>query len=164
MGDSGLFGLGNGVFLGVMVLLVLGLALFLHYGRKEAGEEIKSRCTAKTSGRLEYVDRGCYFNGFKMNEHRRGHYMYGPSFVLTSHTIYTYSVDGTSYTGIDARTPLALAKGGNHGDEVEIYYNPNDVMEFYCPNEDRNIIYADLIITGMIAAGAGLFYYLSCCR
>ena len=90
-----------------------------------------------------------------MNEHRRGHYMYGPSFVLTSHTI---------YTGIDARTPLALAKGGNHGDEVEIYYNLNDVMEFYCPNEDRNIIYADLIITGMIAAGAGLFYYLSCCR
>ena len=101
---------------------------------------------------------------FKMNEHRRGHYMYGPSFVLTSHTIYTYSVDGTSYTGIDARTPLALAKGWNHGDEVEIYYNLNDVMEFYCPNEDRNIIYADLIITGMIAAGAGLFYYLSCCR
>ena len=101
---------------------------------------------------------------FKMNEHRRGHYMYGPSFVLTSHTIYTYSVDGTSYTGIDARTPLALAKGGNHGDEVEIYYNLNDVMEFYCPNEDRNIIYADLIITGMIAAGAGLFYYLSSCR
>ena len=105
------------------------------------------------------VKNGLVGGQFKMNEHRRGHYMYGPFFVLTSHTIYTYSVDGTSYTGIDARTPLALAKGGNHGDEVEIYYNPNDVMEFYCPNEDRNIIYADLIMAGFAAVVIGIIYY-----
>ena len=154
-----LSGLGNGAFLMVLILLLAGMALFLLHGQKESGKRLKSRCTGKTSGTLEYVDRGCYFNGFKLSKHGWGNYMYGPSFVITSHAVYTYSVDGTRYLGIDARNPLTLSGGRNRGEEAEIYYNPYDVTEFYCPNEDRNIIYADLIMAGFAAAVIGIIYY-----
>ena len=150
----------GGMFVAGAILLAAVMLLYAGGANRDEEEKIRSRCTQKTAGVIDHLERGFHFTGYKMNRHRACHYMYGPAFTLVWSTIYTYNVGGTAYSGIDARIPLAFFKPGNSGDEVVLFYNPNNAEEFCCPGEDVNAKYGFGIVFGLIALAAGLCYMI----
>lgn len=145
----------------ILSVIVLVIAVYLNTRQRKAERNIKERCTAITSGVIDHTERSGFFNGMKIS--RRGlKTNYWPSFTLVCHTIYRYNAKDKDYLGIDARMPIACFKAGNPGDSVEIFYNPRDGREFYCPNEDKNIKYGWWILTGLIMitiAAVNIFLY-----
>lgn len=132
----------------ILSLIVLAIAAYLTISQRNAERNIKKRCTAITSGVIDHMERSGFYNGMKFG--RRGFRINCyPSCTLVCHTIYRYNAKNKDYIGIDARMPVACFKAGRPGDSVEIFYNPKDGREFYCPNENKNIKYSWWILAGL---------------
>lgn len=136
------------MILGVMIFVNAAIVLF-RIGNKDFERNIKKYCIKTTTGKIESHSKGLILNSINISEARcfsPRPYTYSLNLTMLYHTTYSYTVNEKQYLGIDARKHVSVLPAGKAGDVVEIFYNPNDAREFYCPNEDRNAKYGYLIL------------------
>ncbi|EEQ61848.1 hypothetical protein LK536_04680 [Lachnoclostridium pacaense] len=124
---------------------------------KEKNMDVIRRCIKKTIGQIDYLSTGVYVEYLKRTHNR---YITAPS-IPHRFTIYKFSIGNQECNGMDSRVPYAFLSVGKPGDEVDIYYNPNDITDFYCPREDKNIkiIPYLFILTALLCAVVLYFLY-----
>ncbi len=151
-------------YLGFICILLVLFHLFVLFQRinsSYSAKILKDTCRLKTSGRIEFVDRGICYAGTKFHKRGRFHASYTPIYIFHWYTVYSYDAKGQHYTGVDSRLPLAFLPAGKPGEEAEIYYNPNDGRIFYCPGEDKNARYGYLMFIGLsVLAGLAVYLFL----
>jgi len=133
----------------VIMILINMVILLFRIGYKDFERSVKKHCIGRTIGKIEHHSKGIILNGIKAKKARYFFphpYTFSPCITILYHTIYSYTVEEKQYLGIDARKQISILPVGKSGDAVDIFYNPNDAREFYCPAENRNASYGYLII------------------
>lgn len=136
-------------FLLVITILINVAILSFRIGYKDYEKNVKKHCIRKTIGKIEHQSKGVILNGIEIKKARYFFphpYTVSPNITILYHTVYSYTVGEKQYLGIDARKQISILPVGKSGDVVDIFYNPNDAREFYCPKENRNAKYGYLII------------------
>lgn len=143
------------------LIILHGLLLIQHMYCASSQKNVKYRCTQKTTGTIQFLNRGIYYAGSKLRKKVGFGYYNEHIYIFHWFTVYSYSAKGQQYTGTDARLPYAFFSPGKPGEEVEIYYNPKDGREFYCPNEDKNAKYGHMALIGLsILIGIAAYFIL----
>lgn len=124
------------LFIFCTIYIAIIAILFNTYGSiKKKNMDVTHRCINKTIGQIDYLSTGVYVEYLKRVNNK---YVTTAS-VPHRFTIYRYSIGNQACSGMDSRIPYAFLWVGKPGEEVEIYYNPSDITDFYCPREDKNI-------------------------
>lgn len=132
-----------------IVLIAVVIILLHRIDYKDIEKNLMQRCSQTTIGKIEYISKGIFFHGIKISKNRKflSHpYSIAPNFTVSYYTVYSYYANGRQYFGIDARKQISILTAGKSGDVVQIFYNPNDAREFYCPSENINVKYGYLVI------------------
>lgn len=121
-----------------IILLYAGISSYIK--GKSKITEMDSRCTRRTMGTISYLSKE-----------------YGLKYSVLRYMVYEFSVEGDTFSGIDARVPFSIFSAGKPGEEVELYYNENKPEEFICHKEDVNVRYGGMISAAFIAACITIF-------
>lgn len=121
-----------------IILLYAGISSYIK--GKSKITEMDSRCTRRTMGTISYLSKE-----------------YGLKYSVLRYMVYEFSVEGDTFSGIDARVPFSIFSAGKPGEEVELYYNENKPEEFICHKEDVNVRCGGMISAAFIAACITIF-------
>lgn len=108
-------------------------------------------------GTISYLSKGLCFDGIGSINTGGLTKDYGPKYSVLRYMVYDFSVDGDTFSGVDARVPFSIFSAGKPGEEVEIYYNENNPEEFICRKEDVNVKYGGAITAVVMAVGFTAF-------
>lgn len=138
-----------------IIMLYAGISSYIK--GKSKITEMGSRCTRRTMGTISYLSKGLCFDGIG-NINTRGLVKeYGLKYSVLRYMVYEFSVEGDTFSGIDARVPFSIFSAGKPGEEVELYYNENKPEEFISHKEDVNVRYGGMISAAFIAACITIF-------